>query len=88
MGANLLCREKESRKIKSRHAAQSRRILENEEFECLASVLPVPKAISSHLLDKASVIRLTISFLKLNKFSIEGFPGWFNPASDVDDFYG
>uniref|UniRef100_A0A915KXF5 Uncharacterized protein n=1 Tax=Romanomermis culicivorax TaxID=13658 RepID=A0A915KXF5_ROMCU len=68
--------EKETRKVKSRHAAQSRRILENEEFECLAAVLPVPRAISSHLLDKASTVRLTISYLKLRQFSGDGWPKW------------
>lgn len=81
-------REKEIRKVKSRHAAQSRRILENEEFDCLAAVLPVPRAISSHLLDKASVVRLTISYLKLNKFCTEGIPCWMTTVpTTLDDYY-
>ena len=52
-----------NRKQKSRDAARNRRSKENDQYEALAKLLPLPEAISSQL-DKASVIRLTISFLK------------------------
>ncbi|XP_068221282.1 hypoxia-inducible factor 1-alpha-like [Palaemon carinicauda] len=53
----------EKRKEKSRDAARCRRGKESEIFTELANALPLPaKTIST--LDKASVMRLTIAFLK------------------------
>ncbi|CAG2161841.1 unnamed protein product, partial [Oppiella nova] len=70
----------EMRKEKSRDAARSRRGKENHEFYELAKMLPLPAAITSQLgnalLDKASIIRLTISYLKLRDFSSNGEPSW------------
>lgn len=63
------------RKEKSRDAARSRRGKENYEFYELAKMLPLPAAITSQL-DKASIIRLTISYLKLRDFSGHGDPQW------------
>jgi len=63
------------RKEKSRDAARSRRGKENYEFYELAKMLPLPAAITSQL-DKASIIRLTISFLKLRDFTSHGDPPW------------
>ena len=51
-------------KEKSKTAARSRREKENCEFAELAKMLPLPQAISTQL-DKASIIRLTASYLKL-----------------------
>jgi len=65
----------ELRKEKSRDAARSRRGKENFEFYELAKLLPLPAAITSQL-DKASIIRLTISYLKLRDFSSHGDPPW------------
>lgn len=65
----------ELRKEKSRDAARSRRGKENYEFYELAKMLPLPAAITSQL-DKASIIRLTISYLKLRDFSSHGDPQW------------
>ncbi|KAK0093168.1 hypothetical protein PV326_014164 [Microctonus aethiopoides] len=65
----------EMRKEKSRDAARSRRGKENYEFYELAKMLPLPAAITSQL-DKASIIRLTISYLKLRDFSMHGDPPW------------
>lgn len=65
----------EMRKEKSRDAARSRRGKENYEFYELAKMLPLPPAITSQL-DKASIIRLTISFLRLKDFSSNGDPAW------------
>ena len=61
----------ELRKEKSRDAARSRRGKENREFVELAGMLPLPHAITSQL-DKASVIRLTIAYLKLREFAAKG----------------
>ena len=70
-----LCSILEMRKEKSRDAARSRRGKENYEFYELAKMLPLPAAITSQL-DKASIIRLTISYLKLKDFSSNGDPPW------------
>ncbi|XP_031716792.1 neuronal PAS domain-containing protein 1-like [Anarrhichthys ocellatus] len=70
------------RKEKSRNAARSRRGKENFEFFELAKMLPLPGAITSQL-DKASVIRLTISYLHMRTFASQGDPPW-SPLRDVD----
>ncbi|KAM4693297.1 endothelial PAS domain-containing protein 1 [Discoglossus pictus] len=56
----------ERRKEKSRDAARCRRSKESEVFYELAHQLPLPQTISAHL-DKASIMRLTISFLRTQK---------------------
>ncbi|XP_067318368.1 neuronal PAS domain-containing protein 3-like [Anolis sagrei] len=63
------------RKEKSRNAARSRRGKENFEFYELAKMLPLPGAITSQL-DKASIVRLTISYLKMRDFASHGDPPW------------
>ncbi|GAA6110468.1 endothelial PAS domain-containing protein 1b isoform X3 [Tachysurus ichikawai] len=67
-----LCRStSERRKEKSRDAARSRRSKETEVFYELAHQLPLPHSISSHL-DKASIMRLAISFLRTCKLFTSG----------------
>uniref|UniRef100_A0A3P8UNV0 Hypoxia-inducible factor 1-alpha n=2 Tax=Cynoglossus semilaevis TaxID=244447 RepID=A0A3P8UNV0_CYNSE len=56
----------ERRKEKSRDAARCRRGKEPEVFYELAQQLPLPHSISSSL-DKASIMRLTISYLRIRK---------------------
>ncbi|KAJ0169893.1 hypothetical protein K1T71_014499 [Dendrolimus kikuchii] len=58
-------------KEKSKNAARSRREKENAEFLELAKLLPLPSAITSQL-DKASVIRLTTSYLKMRQLFPDG----------------
>jgi len=70
----------ELRKEKSRDAARSRRGKENHEYYELAKMLPLPGAITSQL-DKASIIRLTISYLRLRDFAAQGDPGWTKETS-------
>uniref|UniRef100_A0A9L0KBB9 BHLH domain-containing protein n=1 Tax=Equus asinus TaxID=9793 RepID=A0A9L0KBB9_EQUAS len=53
---------------KSRNAARSRRGKENLEFFELAKLLPLPGAISSQL-DKASIVRLSVTYLRLRRFA-------------------
>merc|ERR1719232_1226972 len=65
----------ELRKEKSRDAARSRRGKENYEFYELAKMLPLPTAITSQL-DKASIIRLTIGYLRLRDFADTADPKW------------
>merc|ERR1719288_519275 len=62
-------------KEKSRDAARSRRGKENYEFYELAKMLPLPTAITSQL-DKASIIRLTIGYLRLRDFADNADPKW------------
>ncbi|KAL5284905.1 SIM2 family protein [Megaselia abdita] len=56
---------------KSKNAARNRREKENLEFYELAKLLPLPAAITSQL-DKASIIRLTTSYLKLRQVFPDG----------------
>ncbi|KAL7058053.1 hypothetical protein AAHC03_016525 [Spirometra sp. Aus1] len=58
-------------KEKSKNAARTRREKENTEFCELAKLLPLPGAITAQL-DKASVIRLTTSYLKIRAVYPEG----------------
>ena len=61
----------ERRKEKSRDAARSRRGKESEVFYELAQQLPLPHSISSSL-DKASIMRLTMSYLRVRKLLTSG----------------
>lgn len=58
----------------SRNAARTRREKENSEFYELAKMLPLPSAITSQL-DKASIIRLTSSYLRMRILFPEGTGG-------------
>ncbi len=56
---------------KSKNAARNRREKENLEFFELGKLLPLPAAITSQL-DKASVIRLTTSYLRMRQVFPDG----------------
>ncbi len=58
-------------KEKSKNAARTRREKENQEFQELGKLLPLPGAITSQL-DKASVIRLTTSYLRMRHVFPDG----------------
>nr|WNN25269.1 hypoxia-inducible factor 1 [Prochaetoderma californicum] len=60
----------EKRKEKSRDAARSRRGKETEIYYQLSKQLPLPHGISAKL-DKATITRLTISYLKIWKIFVE-----------------
>ncbi|KAG2468556.1 SIM1 protein, partial [Polypterus senegalus] len=67
-------------KEKSKNAARTRREKENSEFYELAKLLPLPSAITSQL-DKASIIRLTTSYLKMRIVFPEGLgEAWGHPG--------
>ncbi|XP_063074195.1 endothelial PAS domain-containing protein 1-like [Engraulis encrasicolus] len=61
----------ERRKERSREAARFRRSKEAELFCQLAQQLPLPESITSHL-DKASIIRLALSYLRTRKLFTTG----------------
>lgn len=71
----------ELRKEKSRDAARSRRSQETEVLYQLAHTLPFARGVSAHL-DKASIMRLTISYLRMHRLCSAGeprlreFPPW------------
>ncbi|XP_065078536.1 protein similar isoform X2 [Ochlerotatus camptorhynchus] len=65
-------RNNEKRKEKSRDAARCRRSRETEIFQDLASLLPMRQEDVDHL-DKASVMRLSIAYLKVRDM-LELFP--------------
>ena len=71
-------------KEKSKNAARSRREKENTEFLELAKLLPLPHAITDQL-DKASVIRLTTSYLKMRAIIPEGTLMILNESTRYDD---
>uniref|UniRef100_A0A8D0CCS6 SIM bHLH transcription factor 2 n=1 Tax=Scleropages formosus TaxID=113540 RepID=A0A8D0CCS6_SCLFO len=67
-------------KEKSKNAAKTRREKENGEFYELAKLLPLPSAITSQL-DKASIIRLTTSYLKMRAVFPDGLgEAWGQPT--------
>ncbi|XP_030648066.1 single-minded homolog 2 [Chanos chanos] len=67
-------------KEKSKNAAKTRREKENGEFYELAKLLPLPSAITSQL-DKASIIRLTTSYLKMRAVFPDGLgEAWGQPS--------
>ncbi|CAI5692718.1 unnamed protein product [Oreochromis niloticus] len=55
----------EQRKLRSRDAARCRRSQETEVFYELAHTLPLPRRVSTHL-DKAAIMRVTLSFLRMH----------------------
>ncbi|XP_055791050.1 endothelial PAS domain-containing protein 1-like isoform X3 [Salvelinus fontinalis] len=71
----------ERRKERSRDAARCRRSKETEVFYELANQLPLPDSVSSHL-DKASIMRLAISFLRTRKVIGSACP---NSAESEED---
>uniref|UniRef100_A0A8C8VEX1 Hypoxia-inducible factor 3-alpha n=1 Tax=Pelusios castaneus TaxID=367368 RepID=A0A8C8VEX1_9SAUR len=74
----------ELRKEKSRDAARCRRSKETEVFYQLAHTLPFARGVSAHL-DKASIMRLTISYLRMHKLVTWG--AWRGQAEQVDACY-
>lgn len=58
-------------KEKSKNAARTRREKENTEFSELGKLLPLP-TVTTQQLDKASVIRLTTSYLKMRQVFPDG----------------
>ena len=63
------------RKERSAEAARNRRNKENKEYDHVKKLLPIDEAIAKNL-DKASVIRITISFLRMCKFAENGAHDW------------
>ncbi|KAM4643470.1 neuronal PAS domain-containing protein 1 [Amazona ochrocephala] len=61
----------ELRRERSRDAARSRRSREAEVFFQLARALPFARGVSAHL-DKASIMRLTISYLRVRRLLAAG----------------
>ncbi|KAK5972712.1 PAS domain-containing protein, partial [Trichostrongylus colubriformis] len=51
----------------SRTLAQHRRLLENDEFSNLAKELPLARAITGQHIDKTTMVRLALSYIKLHK---------------------
>ncbi|XP_074475752.1 endothelial PAS domain-containing protein 1 isoform X2 [Sebastes fasciatus] len=56
---------KEKRRAISREAARRRRRVESEVFEDLSRLLPLQQSVRAHL-DKPSVIRLTLSYIRMH----------------------
>ncbi|XP_068439750.1 endothelial PAS domain-containing protein 1 [Clinocottus analis] len=57
--------DKEKRRAISRDAARRRRRVESEVFEDLSRLLPLQPSVRAHL-DKPSVIRLTLSYIRMH----------------------
>ena len=56
---------------KSRTAAKKRRDLECKELDRLSQLLPFPEDVTSKL-DKGTVLRLTISYLRMKQYAQKG----------------
>ncbi|XP_071276072.1 hypoxia-inducible factor 3-alpha isoform X2 [Agelaius tricolor] len=74
----------EGRRERSRDAARCRRSREAEVFGQLALALPFARGVSAHL-DKASIMRLTISYLRVQRLLAAG--AWAAAAEAVDGCY-
>ncbi|XP_055993143.1 hypoxia-inducible factor 3-alpha isoform X2 [Sorex fumeus] len=74
----------ELRKEKSRDAARSRRSQETEVLYQLAHTLPFARGVSAHL-DKASIMRLTISYLRMHRLCAAG--EWSQVGEPLDACY-
>ncbi|KAM4607841.1 endothelial PAS domain-containing protein 1b [Polymixia lowei] len=74
----------ERRKEKSRDAARCRRSKETEVFYELAHQLPLPHSVSAHL-DKASIMRLAISFLRTRRLLATGCSSSSSSSSNCED---
>ncbi|XP_031953679.1 hypoxia-inducible factor 3-alpha-like, partial [Corvus moneduloides] len=74
----------EGRRERSRDAARCRRSREAEVFGQLALALPFARGVSAHL-DKASIMRLTISYLRVHRLLAAG--AWAAAAEAVDGCY-
>ncbi|KAM9811348.1 hypoxia inducible factor 1 subunit alpha, like isoform 3-T4 [Syngnathus typhle] len=72
----------EQRKLRSRDAARCRRGKETELFYNLARTLPLPRRVSTHL-DKAAIMRVALSFLRMQRFLHSGAES--PRASDGDE---
>ncbi|XP_029953673.1 endothelial PAS domain-containing protein 1 [Salarias fasciatus] len=57
--------DKDKRRAISREAARRRRKVESDKFEELSGLLPLPPSVRSHL-DKPSIIRLTLSYMRIH----------------------
>ncbi|XP_054456254.1 endothelial PAS domain-containing protein 1-like isoform X2 [Anoplopoma fimbria] len=84
MTADKEKKSSERRKEKSRDAARCRRSKETEVFYELAHQLPLPHSVSSHL-DKASIMRLAISFLRTRKVIATGSSSSSSSSGEGDD---
>ncbi|XP_054711572.1 hypoxia-inducible factor 1-alpha-like isoform X2 [Uloborus diversus] len=80
-------RNSEKRKEKSRDAARCRRSKESEIFSDMSSQLPLAPNVASTL-DKASVMRLTVGYLKVRDMIKVLLPSGITlPVSPVDSVY-
>jgi single-minded-like protein len=61
----------EKMREKSKIAARTRRVRENAILNNLSVALPIEES-SKQSLDKPSILRLTLCYLRLNKFMGEG----------------
>ncbi|KAM3874771.1 hypoxia-inducible factor 3-alpha-like, partial [Diretmus argenteus] len=81
----------EQRKVRSRDAARCRRSQETEVFYELAHTLPLARRVSAHL-DKAAIMRATLSFLRMHRLLRAGEnqkeePKEEEEADPMDAFY-
>ena len=61
--------------------AKKRRDQESELLNKLASLLPVPESVTSKL-DKGSILRLTVYYLRMKKYSQKGIV-YIQPPSEL-----
>ncbi|CAB3397646.1 unnamed protein product [Caenorhabditis bovis] len=79
------CSNISTRARQSKSQAQQRRQLENFEFSQLAHELPLARAISGQHIDKTTMVRLALSYIKLNKIFE---PIVKNELPDLNYYYG
>lgn len=72
----------EQRKVRLRDAARCRRSQETEVFYELANLLPLSRRITSHL-DKAGIMRVTLSYLRMHHLLHSCKFSWWSPLQDT-----
>ncbi|CAL8362996.1 unnamed protein product [Merluccius merluccius] len=75
----------DQRKVRSRDAARCRRSQETEIFYELAHSLPLPHKVSAHL-DKAAIMRVTLSYLRMHHLLKAGLPShWIKEKEEEEE---
>ncbi|CAL8334564.1 unnamed protein product [Boreogadus saida] len=74
----------DQRKVRSRDAARCRRGQETEIFYQLANALPLPHKVSAHL-DKAAIMRVTLSFLRMHRLLRAGEMEGAEPKEEAEE---
>uniref|UniRef100_A0A0N4ZWQ7 BHLH domain-containing protein n=1 Tax=Parastrongyloides trichosuri TaxID=131310 RepID=A0A0N4ZWQ7_PARTI len=66
--------------------AQKRRIEENKQIDYIASLLPISQVISKEHMDKTSIVRLALSYIKLQKYLTARYPLYNHKFNQIQQY--